>query len=90
MHRSLFDHVKDDDICLDQTEHLLQTATCRAHEANTKTKEGKPHVPPPASGTPYNSKTFVRRDGKQHSYLIAPNDFKKMTEEERKAELTCL
>ncbi len=33
---TLFDHVKDDAIRLDQTERLLQTATRRAHEANVK------------------------------------------------------
>ncbi len=30
---------------------------------------------------------FIGRDEKQHAYLIAPNAFKKMTVEERKAEL---
>jgi hypothetical protein len=85
---TLFDHVKDDAIGLDQNEHLLQTATRCAHEANTKTKEGKPPLALPASGTPpTDSKLFIGRDGKQHAYLIAPDVFKKMTVKERKAEL---
>ena len=82
---TLFDHVKDDAIRIDQQERLLQSATRRANEAITKTKEKKPpHVP----GTPTTDpKVFVGRDGKPHSYLIDPEVYKKMTEAERFAEL---
>jgi hypothetical protein len=89
---TLFDHVKEDAICLDQTERLRQTVTHCAHEANLKTKEGKPPLAPPASGTPpSDSKHFIWKDGKQHAtYLIALYVFKKMMVNERKAELICL
>jgi hypothetical protein len=38
---TLFDHVKDDAICLHQTERYQQTAICCAHEALTKINEEK-------------------------------------------------
>ncbi len=90
---TLFDHVKDDAIRLDQTERLLQTATRKANEAKTKLQEGsRPTLPSPGrtpgpSGTPSASKTFVGRDGKDHNYLIPPDIFKTMTQAERFAEL---
>ncbi len=86
----MFDHVKDDAIRLDQTERYQQTAICRAHETLTKIKEGKPPLRPRPSGTPSDSKQFIGRDGKEHSYLIAPEDFKKMTQKERETELARL
>jgi hypothetical protein len=57
---TLFNHVKDDAIHLDQTGCLLQAATWHAHEAITKLKEGKPLSPPPAhpSGTTIDSKRY--------------------------------
>jgi hypothetical protein len=82
---TLFDHVKDDVIRLDQTERLLQAATCHEYEANTKTKEGKPPLAASASSTPSDTKVFLGRDGKHNSYLIPPDVSKKMTAEERKA-----
>jgi hypothetical protein len=45
---------------------------------------------PSSYGSPSDSKVFLGRDGKQHSYLIPPDVFKKMTAERRKAKLTCL
>ena len=90
---TLFDHVKDDAIRLDQTERLLQTATRKANEAKTKLQEGsRPTLPSPGRtpgppGTPSASKTFVGRDGKDHDYLIPPDIFKTMTQAERFAEL---
>jgi hypothetical protein len=84
---TLFDHVKDDAIRLDQTEHLLQTAARRAHEANVKAKDGKPPLAASSTSTPSNPKVFLGRDGKKHAYLIPPDAFKKITQAERKAEL---
>jgi hypothetical protein len=65
---TLFDHVKEDAIHLDQTERLLQTATRRAHEANVKAKDGKTPLASSSSGTPSDSKVFLGRDGKEHAY----------------------
>jgi hypothetical protein len=89
---TLFDHVKDDAIGLDQTERLLQTTTRKAQEAKTKLQEGKPPLASPGrtSGTPSDSKTFIGRDGNDHNFLIPPKIFKTMTQAERKAELTRL
>jgi hypothetical protein len=87
---TLFDHVKDNGIRLDQTERLLQTAIRRAHEVNVKAKDGKPPLAASSTGTPSDPKVFVGRDGKEHAYLIPPDAFKKMTQAERKAELTRL
>jgi hypothetical protein len=87
---TLLNHVKDNAILLDQTERLLQTATCRAHEANVKAKDGKPPLAASSTGTPSDPKVFLGRDGKEHAYLIPPDAFKKMTQAERKAELTRL
>jgi hypothetical protein len=60
-------------------------ATPHAHKALTKIKEGKPALSPPAwtSGTPSDPKAFIGRDDKELSYLIAPEVFKKMAQEER-------
>jgi hypothetical protein len=89
-HKAPFDHVKDNAIRLDQTERLLQTATRRAHEANIKSKDGKPPLASSSPGTPSDSKVFLGRDGKEHAYLIPPAIFKKMTQPERQAELARL
>jgi hypothetical protein len=87
---TLFDHVKDNAIHLDQTERLLQTATCRAHEANVKAKDGKPPLAASSTSTLSDPKVFLGRDGKEYAYLIPPDAFRKMTQAERKAELTRL
>jgi hypothetical protein len=89
---TLFDHVKDDAFHLYRTKCLLQTVTCRAHDDVTRIKKGKPRLAPSArpSGTPFDSKVFIDRDSKEHSYLIAPDVFKKMTQEEHKTELNYL
>jgi hypothetical protein len=78
---TLFDHVKDDVTCLNQTEHLLQVANCHAHETFVKTKErGKTkEAQDCSSGGRINSKVFISQDGKQHACLIAPKDWKNMT-----------
>jgi hypothetical protein len=73
---TLFDHVKDDAIRLDQTERLLQTATRHAHEANVKAKDGKSLLAVSSTGTPSDPKVFLGRDGKEHAYLIPPDAFK--------------
>jgi hypothetical protein len=85
-----FDPVKDDAIRLDQTERLLQTATHCAHEANVKAKDGKPPLAASSNGTPSDPKIFLGKDSKEHAYLIPSDAFKKMTQAERKAELTRL
>jgi hypothetical protein len=59
---TLFDHVKDDAIHLDQSASI--TCKLRLVVVLTKTKEGKPLLTPPASGTPSDSKLFIGRDGK--------------------------
>jgi hypothetical protein len=88
---ALFNHVKDDAIRLDQTDRFQQTAIRRANEAITKIKDGKPPLRPARNaGTPTDPKPFIGRDGKEHSYLIAPDDFKKMTQQERETELARL
>jgi hypothetical protein len=87
---TLFDHVKDDAIRLDQTERFLQKATRRAHEANVKAKDGNPPLAASSTGTPSDPKVFLGRDSKEHAYLIPPDASKKMTQAERKAELTRL
>jgi hypothetical protein len=87
---TLFDHVKDNAIRLDQTKRLLQTATCRAHEGSVKAKERQLPLVASSSGTHSDHKVFLGRDGKQHAYLIPPDVFKKMTAAERKAKLTRL
>jgi hypothetical protein len=84
---TLLNHVKDNAILLDQTERLLQTATCRAHEANVKAKDGKPPLAASSTGTPSDPKVFLGRDGKEHAYLIPPDAFKKMTQAEGRLNL---
>jgi hypothetical protein len=56
---TLFDHVKDDAIHLDQNERLLQTATCHAHEAYAKAKEGKPPLAASSTSNPSDTKSFL-------------------------------
>ena len=76
---TLYDHVKDVAIRTDQTERLQQVVTRRAHETNIANDTD----PIKDSGTKSNPKSFIGKDGKQHSYLIAPDAYKQMTPEER-------
>ena len=76
---TLYEHVKDDAIRLDQTERLSQVETRKTHSTNVILDDiTKP--PSPAS-------TFIRRDGKPRPYLIPPAAYAKMTVDERSAEL---
>jgi hypothetical protein len=85
---TLFEHVKDDAIHLDQTEHLLHVAThSSVHEIFIKAKEGHTEaVQDYSTGSSINSKVFIGQDGKQHFYLIAPEDLKRMTQTDCSAE----
>ena len=69
---TLYDHVKDVAIRTDQTERLQQVVTRRAHETNIANDTD----PIKDSGTKSNPKSFIGKDGKQHSYLIAPDAYK--------------
>ena len=80
---TLYDHVKDVAIRTDQTERLQQVVTRRAHETNI---ENDPD-PTKDSGPKSNPKSFIGKDGKQHSYLIAPDAYKQMTPAECTAAL---
>lgn len=80
MTSTLFDHVKDAAIYLNQTKHLLQVATHRAHETFVKNKYGKTkEVQDHSTRGTTKSKVFIDQDGNQHSYLVAPEDWKHMT-----------
>jgi hypothetical protein len=68
---ALYEHVKDVAICTDQTERLQQIVT----------------RPPKATAAAKESKGFIGKDGKKHSFLIPPEDYKKMTPAERTAAL---
>jgi hypothetical protein len=83
---TLYDHVKDDAIRLDQTERIQQLSSRRAHKTQVNT--GDPAiVPPQPTGTTAASDTFIGRDGYQHAYLIPPARFRTMTQAQREAEL---
>jgi hypothetical protein len=88
----LFSGVKDDVICLDQTDHLLQAATHHAHEALVKLQDIKTHLVPPAipTGNPTDSKVFTGQDDKNTPTSLLPRILEKMTQTERETELNHL
>jgi hypothetical protein len=86
---TLYDHVKDDAIRLDQTERIQQLSSRKAHSTQVQTDDAS-HVPPQHPGTSAASDTFIGRDGKEHAYLIPPATFKTMTPAQRITELARL
>jgi hypothetical protein len=86
---TLYDHVKDDAIRLDQTECIQQLSSRKAHSTQVHTDDASP-VPPQPPGTSTASDTFIGRDGREHAYLIPPATFKTMTPAQRVTKLACL
>jgi hypothetical protein len=73
---TLYDHVKDDAIHLDQTKRIQQQLSSRkAHQTKIHSNNATPAPPQPPGAPAASGDTFIGRDGKEYAYLIPPATF---------------